>query len=584
MFSLKMKKLHTVLLSVIALGVFSTVVLAAADQPLLRSVEFSGNRAFSQRRLLEFSGLQLGQKFAPGTIDRAESSLLRRLAAEGYYFSQIDSVGETWQADSSQVDLVLFISEGQKLLLSELTIAGDTLRLSERFLPLSRPGRTFMQTDLEDDLWNYLRLREEEGHPFARLDIDRLQIADQLLSVKAKIIAGPTVTINAVRIAGLEHTRPRVAARETRISPDEIYRPSRVEKAQQRLRKLPFIEEVSELALVPLGSDRYDLLFTVKESRANSFDGVVGYQPGGQGQKAQVTGLLDLSFLNLFGTGRKARVHWERLSQSRQALELFYEEPWVGGWPFNLWGQFRQEIQDTLYLTRSLSGGASWPVLEILTLKGSVYQEEVLPDSAGRTYLGLYRSRSRGGALEVEYDTRDEPSNPTQGIYYRSYVSAAQKDYENSAPQDNLEVRRYESDADWSHRLWGRQILNVQVHGRLLQTDEVPIPLPDFYRLGGSRTLRGYREDQFLGSTVGWGSLEYRLWVDKYSRIYAFFNLGYYEYRPVAANSPQHDWPWGYGVGFRQGTRIGIIGFDFALGQGDALATAKVHFRLINRF
>jgi hypothetical protein len=37
-------------------------------------------------------------------------------------------------------------------------------------------------------------------------------------------------------------------------------------------------------------------------------------------------------------------------------------------------------------------------------------------------------------------------------------------------------------------------------------------------------------------------------------------------------------------VGFRQGTRLGIIGFDFALGEGDALATAKVHFRLINRF
>ena len=126
-------------------------------------------------------------------------------------------------------------------------------------------------------------------------------------------------------------------------------------------------------------------------------------------------------------------------------------------------------------------------------------------------------------------------------------------------------------------------LIGESPHGRYLQSDEDPIPQPDLYRLGGTRTLRGYREDQFLGYAVAWGSVEYRLWLDKVSRIYAFFNQGYYEWNPPEGGIDLK-WPWGYGVGFRQGTRIGIIGFDFALGQDDVLSTAKVHFRLINRF
>jgi len=573
----------------IFLGCFtwSTLLLisiaAAQGEPTLRSIEFEGNHYFSQRKLIAWSGLKAGQFYTEGMVESAAQKVLQRLTSEGYYFCAMDSLGEDWGEDSTRVSLVFHIHEGERLILKDMLIEGNTLS-AEDFIPLTEPGRELFADALQADLWNLLIAQEEEGHPFTRLDVKRLILEGDSLSVRAKMIPGPVARIEAVRIIGLEYTKPKVIAREARLIPGEIYRPSRIQKARQRIRKLPFIDEISEPALIPLGSDRYDLLFSVEEARSNSFDGVLGYQPAAGEKKGEVTGLLDLTFLNLFGTARKAKVHWERLNQYQQALELFYEEPWVAGLPFNLWLEFKQEIQDTLYLTRRISGGATWPALDVLSLKGSIFQEEVLPDSAGRSYLGLYRSRSLGGALALEYDARDYPDNPTAGLYYRSYVSAARKDYEASAPQDNLDVRRYESDADWSHHLMGRQILNLQFHGRLLQSDEKPIPQPDLYRLGGSRTLRGYREDQFWGHIVGWASVEYRLWLDKDSRIYAFFNLGYYEFEPITGGAQTRDWPWGYGFGFRQGTRLGIIGFDFALGEGDALATGKVHFRLINRF
>ena len=557
----------------------------AFAQAILQSVEFEGNRHFSQKTLMKFSGLREGQPYNPELAQAAARKILEHIAAEGYYFCVLDSVIQIRSVDSSRVTLRYYINEGDRIILKDLSIAGETEAQEEKNIRITQPGKPFFVGDLEADLWTYLMQEEERGHPFARLDLQKLDFADDSLNVNARLIPGPRVTIEDVEIVGLEHTRPRVVARETRIRSGDLYSPGRIEKAMQRVRRLPFVEEISEPALVVLGSDRYNLLFNVKEARSNTFDGVVGYLPGAQGEKGQVTGLMHLEFQNLFGTARKARIHWEQPTRDRQALEFYYEEPWILSFPFNLWLDFRQEIVDTLYLTRGISGGVIWPALEILTLKGSLFREEVLPDSAGRRDLGLYRAETSGGALELEYDTRNVPENPTAGLYYRSYASVSRKEYESTAPHSSLDLRRYETDGDWSVRIIGRQILNLQIHGRHLQSDEKPISLPDLYRLGGAQSLRGYREDQFAGSTTGWASLEYRFWLDKYSRLHAFFNLGYYEYEPLPeTTSEEKAWLWGYGVGLRQETRIGVIGFDLALGEEDVLSTAKVHFRLINRF
>jgi outer membrane protein assembly factor BamA len=576
-----MKRLHLILFSTIFLfGVVSQVCAEA----VLQSISIRGNRYYSERVLIGWSGLKFGKAISNQVLKSAGLSILQNLANEGYYFCRIDSMEGRYNADSTQVDVTFHLNEGSRLILKQFTVEGDSILDQGKLLLLSQVDKPFYSGDLQMDLQDVLSAGEETGHPFARLDLRRLQLQNDSLSVGVRLTPGPLAYLQLVRFIGLHSTKPRVLIRETRLIPGEIYRPSRIEKAIQHLQKLPFIEKVSPPALVPVSGNRYDLLLQVTEGKSNSFDGVVGYQPAVEGKKGTVTGLVDLSFMNLFGTGRKAKIHWERSSSFQQALELYYEEPWVAGLPINLWGHFTQEIQDSLYLDREISGGASLPLLDVLTVRGSLNSGEVIPDSAGRQILGLYQSHTIGAVLEAEYETRDLPENPTHGLYYRSSIGVARKEYESAANLGTINVHRYESDADWSYPLFRRQIVNVALHGRLLQSDEDPIPQPDLYRLGGSRTLRGYREDQFLGNITAWGSLEYRYWLDKESRIYAFFTMGYWERKPQLDNPKISGKPWGYGVGFRQGTRIGIIGFDFALGEGDVLATAKVHFRLINRF
>ncbi|MDD5088867.1 MAG: BamA/TamA family outer membrane protein, partial [bacterium] len=110
--------------------------------------------------------------------------------------------------------------------------------------------------------------------------------------------------------------------------------------------------------------------------------------------------------------------------------------------------------------------------------------------------------------------------------------------------------------------------------------------LPDLYRLGGARSLRGYREEQFLGSRIGWASIEIRYWLGSASRFFVFGDAGgvYRAIRTEAAQSESTRIRTSAGLGIRIGTDIGIWGFDYGIGQEDRLLNGKLHVSLLSTF
>ena len=124
----------------------------------------------------------------------------------------------------------------------------------------------------------------------------------------------------------------------------------------------------------------------------------------------------------------------------------------------------------------------------------------------------------------------------------------------------------------------------------LLSDEEVP-PLFELFPLGGSESLRGYREDQFRGTVVGLGSLEYRLLLGRVSRIFPFIDVGYC-HRPYKGATLddgyvvriESDIAIGYGFGLRIDSRAGVLGMDYGLGRGDGIGEGKVHLRMENVF
>jgi outer membrane protein insertion porin family len=108
----------------------------------------------------------------------------------------------------------------------------------------------------------------------------------------------------------------------------------------------------------------------------------------------------------------------------------------------------------------------------------------------------------------------------------------------------------------------------------------------DLFRLGGTNSLRGYRENQFLGSRVLWSNLEYRLLLTRRTFAFIFYDTGYYQRKeePEKLIEKQEAFNMGYGLGLNVETGIGVLAVSFALAKGDSFSEGKIHFGLINEF
>ena len=98
-------------------------------------------------------------------------------------------------------------------------------------------------------------------------------------------------------------------------------------------------------------------IIEVKEKNTNNFDGIIGYIPPGKNENTgYITGLVNISLRNLFGTGRAAAIKWNKYNRDSQELDLKYLEPWLLSYPLNINLELYQRVQDTTYVQRKLEG------------------------------------------------------------------------------------------------------------------------------------------------------------------------------------------------------------------------------------
>jgi outer membrane protein insertion porin family len=398
-------------------------------------------------------------------------------------------------------------------------------------------------------------------------------------------------TIDRIEIKGNDKTKDDVIVRELRIQPGDLYSQKEINELPSKINRLRFFEPVNPPQFY-IGSDnKGTLLIEVKEKQTNTFDGIIGYIPGNKSdEKGFVTGLVNVSLRNIFGSGRSAAIRWQRLDRNSQELELKYLEPWFLGYPFNIGLKFNQRKQDTIYVQRGFEGSIEFLATETISASLQFATESVIPSENAYNIFTVYNSNSLLAGLNLKIDTRDDPYSPTEGILFDNTYSFSKKKINGPQQfltpdlQTNINLTCIMAGFDIFYTIFNRQVVALKLNGRELQGSFFEVS--DLFRLGGTNTLRGYREDQFLGSRVFWSNLEYRLLLTRRTFTYLFFDTGYYLVKENSgANiARQEGFHIGYGLGLNVDTSIGVIAVSFALAKGDSFADGKIHFGLVSEF
>jgi len=436
----------------------------------------------------------------------------------------------------------------------------------------------------------------DNGYPLAIIKIENTNLktedSERFLDLSILVDPGPQIFINQIRIIGNEVTKPEVILREIGVQSGDRYIQEKINAIPGRLNRLGYFKNVDPVKIVNLKGNKTDLLIEVREGNTTTFDGVVGYIPAESNQnldEGYFTGLLNLNFKNLFGTGRKFEVHWRKPNPFSEQFRIFYEEPWVFNMPLNLGVGLERLVRDTTYIEQQYFLNAVIILSSEFRANLRFSHEEVFPDSTASRDLRMTRNTISNGEIGVKYDTRDYPVNPRSGVNYSALFKFGLK--KNTGPayvieEDSLalleNLKTLQINLSYYQPLWSNQIFAVDFHGGHIQGDKNQLQLSDHFWFGGFGSVRGYREDQFHGTTVSWVNLEYRFIVGRNSRIFIFNDWGYYQYRDGIINV--NDIVPGYGVGIRFDSPLGIMGVDYGIGRGDTFSTGKIHFGIINNF
>ncbi|GAB6282748.1 MAG: hypothetical protein STSR0008_14960 [Ignavibacterium sp.] len=562
------------------------------------NLEIIKNKNFKVDEYKRWINIPFPSKYFNGLEDTIKNRIQLNLTEEGYFNFKIDSIKYKISIDSSFTEIKIYLDEGEPTFINAISILGlDSLKDANIFRKIKfLSGKIFYQSQIENFINEILNHLENNGYPFAEVAIKSVNFFSD--SIKKKNYVDILIEVDKsleskfdlISIEGNKNTKDYVIIRELDIQKGEPYSEYKLENIPSRLNKLRFFEPIQKPIYYFNSKDDGVLQINVKEKQTNNFDGIIGYIPANNEQDGYITGLVNINLRNIFGTGRAMSFRWQRINRNSQELELKYFRPYLFGFPINIQGGLFQKKQDTIYVQRKLDLYIDIIANQNITIGGILSTESVIPTENEFSVFTVYNSNLLSGGMNLRIDTRDDPYSPTKGILFNNSYIFTRKNINGPEKYLTPDLKReinYQKilvDLNFYSQFFNRQVVALELHGKELRGDLIEIS--DMFYLGGTNTLRGYQENQFLGSRIFWSNLEYRFLLSPRTFTFVFFDTGYFLRKADESRNiiEQSDFLIGYGFGLNIETALGAISVSYALAKGDPFNEGKIHFGLVNDF
>ncbi len=464
---------------------------------------------------------------------------------------------------------------------------------------LPQEGDRYDADELERGVAAVLAGAAEAGRPWPRWAL-REAVLDR---------SGRTVNLSAILFAGVAaHLGPVTtslpagrgadfALRASGLRPGAPFRESDLRAAHDRLVARDLYTVVGEPVVhLTASEDTVGVhLPLVPRPKANRVQVVLGLSRGDDGNN-RLSGQVDLSLPNLAGTGRALHVGWLDDGDLRSRFGFSYLEPLAFGTPLDTDVAVDNEIQRDNYTRFRLDNRWRLPVVDLWGVEFGVgWDRATYPvGSLERTS----RTRVRGAVLHRRGDRTRSGWEGYFAIEEAWRTTSLRADTTGGAAAtgpaelgEAVTQRIFEVDTAGELRVSDSLGLFGRASFRELDGPVEEVPLAEQFRFGGAATLRGYREDEFHGTRSAWGGVELRVGPPRGSRLYTFYDLGYFGF---AARETLPDgetrlalregWPRGFGLGLLARTAAGDISLAIGFPGTVDFDLAKLHVTLLETF
>ena len=525
---------------------------------IVEKISFHTNFSIDEDKLLQASGLEIGSEFVPEEINRATISLQTWLQNQGHPFVQVSypdliPLSDTGMELSFHIEEVIpaehcFLHFSGLRYFSEAKLR-DLLLISDK--------KEVSVNELTRLMENILREYHQRGFLFAAVQLDSL-VLNNHLEAYISIQEGKPFKPEIYFIQGNKYTKDKTLIKLSGLNELKVITPEAIETAQKNILSKSYIQSCH---IEPL--DPGSILIKVEEGKMTYLEGIMGLN--NMNEKTELTGYLNLKFLNLWGSDRSIALNW-RQNPSSSNLEFAYHESGPINIPLSGDLALSRMVQDSTWIKSSVQTDIySYHAKQKYGIE--LASEEISPGSRRPILVEKSSANSIGAFWQL--DTRNQIFNPTRGIeiginYTLKYLTSERK-WINS-----LETY-YTQYLNISRRF------NASMGFHLCSLDDSTSAEYLWYPMGGFSSLRGYQEDEFISWRLAWSNLEIHYLINPDAMLYCFFDYGIYARTQNSINAKL----FAPGLGLRVRTRLGILRMEYGLGYREdgfpSLASGMVH-------
>lgn len=503
-----------------------SIEIIEGERAKIRQVNIVGNTSFDDEEILDSFELQTGNllsfmrnddRYSKQALEGDLETLRSFYMDRGFADFRWDSVQVAISPDKRDIFITVNITEGDRYTISDVKLAGQMVVPEEdlRALIYTGPGQIYSQgvLTLSEE---FMRARlGQDGYAFAQVQaVPELDRDTKEASVTFFIEPQNRVYVRRINFNGSDTVNDEVFRREMRQLEGSYLSNSLVDRSQELLRRLPYVQSVEYETTPVLGSpDLVDIDFEIEEGLPGTFGGGIGYSETWGAQ-------LNANFVhsNFMGTGDRISANISG-GEFATVTTFNYTEPYrtIDGLSRTLTLSFRDIEQFTsassAFSTETFTLGADWsyPITDYQRLRfGFAIQQAELLTSDFSSRQAVEWVTSNGEPLDVpgdnfygtsvkslefntgwSYESRNRFLFPTRGTRLGINLSAA---------IPGSEVEYYVVAVDFAKYipLWGRWIFRVNselafgdAYG---ETTALP-PYRNFFA-GGPGSVRGFKESR----------------------------------------------------------------------------------------
>ena len=577
-------------------------IISEGDRIRVEKINFSGNEAFSDRKLRRKFRTKERHIFSSGEFNASLfrqhlDSLVLAYNEEGFMDARIvrDSVFKN--EDNTGIIINIEVDEGQRFYTGNFYFLNNEI-IDEESLQAAvamQKGRPFVRSRFLMTRHMVTNVYRNQGYLWANAE-HRYRFRGDTVDVIFTMTEGRPAIVRKIDISGNDKTRDQVIRRELRIYPGQRFNQASMERSMRDIRQLNYFDNVSpDIAMNQDGT--IDLLFSVKEKEnIGQFSAGVTYSA-----QDKFGGSFSVSIPNFRGAGEQLDATIE-LMRYRQRYSVGFMQPWIFNSPTSFSTQvFYEDVNYTNRYYNYTRTGVEYGFGRRLRWPDDFF-------SAGLRHLVSYdHNRTNYEPIERELgvdivnrgilsrwqlgitrNDTDFPHFPTTGSVFRVSGFFGGTDgrwltdhFDDDGNRDEVKSLRTYSfvkgvvSYDWYLPLFWRFVLGAKTKFGMIGSfsDRPVLGYSDLFQVGGvyyDGIVRGYSEGGVgisLNMATISGEIRFPI-VDQQFYMGTFFDMGN-AWKSVA-DMDITDMYKGVGFGFRlMLPMIGLLGFDFAWGLDD---------------